>query len=389
MWSKHKKLKEWVAAGLMTEGQSNAIHEYEAARKHGNFGRNLVGLSLFAILVGILSIIASNWNAIPGSVKIGAHGLLNIAIGFSAYIAFQKNKLGWSEGLTFAFFGLTLTLIILIGQVFQLDGSHAGALLFWMLASLPFMLMFSQTRFTAVPWMIAFLTTLYVNLFHYVDVLSVKWEGVFYHGTAILLPLAMMADGRIGFFRKFKPVWADMFVKVGMVLLCITASTATIFWGEEFRNNDLYKDGAYLAHLSIYVIAFVATVIFTSLQDFSKDDGTMKAGILFAFVSTLLCMLVYIFPMFGHEVLRAIAFIAYWVFIGWLAQNAGFTRIVSFAIAVIAIRIFAVYLELFGSLMDTGIGLIVGGVVMLGLIALARRINRRVLAQKGQGGHAI
>lgn len=389
MWSKHKKLKEWVSAGLMSEVQSDAIHEYESAKKRGNFGRNLVGLSLFAILIGILSVIASNWNAIPGGVKIGVHGLLNIGIGFAAYAAYQKNKIAWSEGLSFVFFGLTLTLIILVGQVFQLEGSHAGALLFWMIATLPFMLLFSQTWFTAVPWMIAFLTMLYVNLFHYADNLPDMWASVFYHGTAILLPLAMMADGRIGLFRKFKPIWADMFVKVGMILLCMTASIATVFWGEHYTVSALYAEGTYLVHLSIYVCAYIAIVIFASLQNFAKGDGTMESGILFAFVSTFVCMLVYIFPMFGHEVLRAVAFIAYWIFVGWIAQRSGFMRIVTLAITLIAIRIFAVYLELFGTLMDTGIGLIVGGIVMLGLIALARKINQRVMTRKGQDGHAV
>lgn len=389
MWAKHRKLQEWVAAGLMTDAQSDAIHSYESAKKRGNFGRNLVGLSLFAILVGILSIIASNWNAIPGAVKIGVHGLINIGIGISAYAAYQKNKTAWSEGLTFAFFGLTLTLIILVGQVFQLEGSHARALLLWMLTTLPFMAVFSQTRFTAVPWMIAFLGTLYVNLFHYADQLPVMWQGVFYHGTAILLPLAMMADGRTGLFRRWKPVWADMFVRVGMILLCVAASVATIFWGEDFATRSLYAKEAYMAHLSIYLLAYIAIVVFASLQNFSKDDGVLKAGLLFALVSTLTCMIVYIFPTFDHEAVRAVAFIAYWIFIGWLAQNTGFMRIVTLAIVIIAMRIFAVYVELFGTLMDTGIGLIVGGAVMLGLIVLARMINRRVITSGGQAGHAL
>ncbi len=56
----------------------------------------------------------------------------------------------------------------------------------------------------------------------------------------------------------------------------------------------------------------------------------------------------------------------------------GHMRVVSLAITVIAIRIYVVYVELFGSLMQTGVGLIIGGVVMLGMIYVARKLNERL-----------
>jgi hypothetical protein len=53
-------------------------------------------------------------------------------------------------------------------------------------------------------------------------------------------------------------------------------------------------------------------------------------------------------------------------------------RLVSLAVFVIAIRIFVAYVELFGTLFTTGIGLIVSGLVMLGLIHAARKVNTRL-----------
>ena len=387
MWSKHKKLEEWVSAGLMTEGQSDAIHAYETAKKRGGFGRNLVGLSLFAILIGVLSIIASNWNVIPGGIKIGVHVLLNLSIGLATLQADRMGKELWREGLAFAFFGLTLTLIILIGQVFQLEGSHAGALLLWMIITLPFMLVFSQTRLTAVPWMIAFLGTLYMNAAHYLEDLSMGWQNVFYHGIAVLLPLAMMADGSSGLFRKIKPVWADIFVKTGCVLLVISVTVTTIFWGEMFgarywtSMHEFKRD--YGLQFWVYGVAFAGIGIHALIKNFYRDDPVMKAGALFAAVSVLICALPYLVPSGDNSVLKAIVFIAYWIFIGWLGQGLGRMRLVSLAITLIAIRIFAIYVELFGSLMDTGIGLIVGGIVMLCLIAGARRLNRHLVPKGG------
>ena len=102
MWGRHKKLKEWVTAGVLTEPQAQAIEAYEAAHKKGHFGRGLVNLSIFAILVGVLSIIASNWYKIPGEVKIGVHLLLNAGIGTFALWADKKGRDVWREGATLA-----------------------------------------------------------------------------------------------------------------------------------------------------------------------------------------------------------------------------------------------------------------------------------------------
>lgn len=384
MWSKHKKLKEWVARGLMTEEQSNAIHEYESAKKHGSFGRNLVGLSLFAILMGILSIIASNWNAIPGEIKIAVHVLLNAGIGYAAYRTYRQSKEYWAEGLALTFFGLTLTLIILTGQVFQLSGSYAGALLFWMLSTLPFMLLFSKTRLTAVPWIIAFLGTFYTNVVHHAESLPNVWEAIFYQGGAILLPLAMMADGKSGLMNKFKPVWADIFVKTGAVLLAITASLA-IITGYDIHSFR-WAESHYVFY--VYVVAFVAMAAHAGFYSFYRNDAVMKAGALFAFVSVLFCFLPYALPFTTHDIVKAVFFIVYWIFIGWIAQGLGHMRLVSLSITIIAIRIFAVYIELFGSLMDTGIGLIFGGLVMLALIFAGRKVNRRIVNSKSEMPYA-
>jgi hypothetical protein len=63
----------------------------------------------------------------------------------------------------------------------------------------------------------------------------------------------------------------------------------------------------------------------------------------------------------------------------------GWPRLISLSITLIAIRIFAVYVEVFGTLFDTGVGLIIGGAVMLGLIALARKLNRRLTKGNAHG----
>lgn len=373
---KHKKLKEWIAAGLLSEAQADAIHAYEEDKKGGRFGRGLIGLSLFAIIVGVLSIIASNWHEIPGEVKIGVHLLLNAIVGYVALNAHKKGHDIWREGASLAFLGLTFTLIILIGQVFQLTGTPGDAVLFWIVITLPFFLLLGRGYMTAVPWMLAFLATIYLAVSEQFRDIPEQYQVSIATAIVTLLPLALMADGTIDIFRKWRPALADVALRTGIVLFAIIASISLAFWPT--RGIYVYNDFVFTPVMALIILAvgFAGLAVHAFFHGFYKNDLALRYGALFAGVSMLSIVVPLIAPVGDSAILKAIAFIAYWVLIGWLAQSLHKMRVLSLAITVIAIRIFVVYIEVFGSLMQTGIGLISGGVVMLALIYGARKLNR-------------
>ncbi len=377
MWGRHKKIREWLGAGIITHDVAQAIEAYEHEKKKGHFGRGLINLSVFAIVIGILSIIASNWYKIPGEVKIGVHLLLNIAVGVLAIWADKKGKDLWREGAALAFMGLTLTFIILVGQVFQLVGTVPSALAFWMIITFPFFLLMGKTYGTAVPWMIAFFTTLCIVVAEYVPKLPEIYQPYFYFGFSALLPLALMADGMIGLFQHYRPALASVSLKSGMALSALVSSAVISMWGyfNTIPDHDEYNS----MHVwVIFAVGLIALASHAAFYKFYKNDGRMRLGTMFAFIGLLCATLPFLAPDFGNSLLSAILFIAYWVFIGWLAQGMGHMRIVSLAITIIAIRIYVIYVELFGSLLTTGLGLISGGIVMLALIYGARRLNARI-----------
>jgi uncharacterized membrane protein len=373
---KHKKLKEWVAAGLMSTEQADSIHAYEEDRKSGRFGRGLVGLSLFAILVGVLSIIAANWNAIPGEAKIGVHLFLNVCVGLVALRAGKKGHDLWREGAALVFMGLTFTLIILIGQVFQLTGTPADAALFWLLITLPFFLLMGRGYMTAAPWMLAFIATVYLVMVEKIQVLPLEQRQLLATLVGVLLPLALMADGAIELFRKLRPALSDVALKAGIVLGILQTSVSLAFWPANQSYRELViseRDG-----LLTVIIGLGAVAIHAIFYRFYKSAPEIKGGAMLAAAGIVGTVIPLIFPSDDMAIIPALVFIAYWVFIGWLAQGMHKMRYVSLAIAVIAVRIFMIYVELFGSLIDTGFGLISGGIVMLVLIFAARRLNRRM-----------
>jgi hypothetical protein len=63
----------------------------------------------------------------------------------------------------------------------------------------------------------------------------------------------------------------------------------------------------------------------------------------------------------------ALGFVIVWALVAWCGYQAHAMQIVNLATAVIAARIFVAYIEVFGSLLATGAGLIVSGVLLLAL----------------------
>jgi uncharacterized membrane protein len=76
----------------------------------------------------------------------------------------------------------------------------------------------------------------------------------------------------------------------------------------------------------------------------------------------------------------ALGFVIVWALVAWCGYKAQAMQIVNLATAVIAVRIFVAYIEVFGSMLATGAGLIVSGVLLL---ALAWLWVRKIRLQPG------
>lgn len=376
-----KKISEWQLAGLLNEKQAVSILAYEHMRKGGRFMTGLIAVSLFAILCGVLSIVAANWMDIPAEVKLGVHISLNTLIACALYYA---SKPLYREGLCLLLFGLTLTLIALIGQVFQLGGSWANALILWLTITAPLMLAFAQTRINAVPWVVAFLVTIFVVLEEYLPDPTAVREVIIMIGLAAFLPLALIADGNMDAVQKHKPVWGAVFVRTGFVLLVLGATLASLIWycplAREYTimstEAGWHAHTAQLAAMLILIAAIAAQIIYGALKNFYKDDEQKKAAGQVAFLSTLFTLAPLAVAVEWGGIAATLHIILYWVAFGYIAQTQGWNRLVSFTILVLSVRIFIAYCELFGDLLTTGYALIIGGAVMLGLIWSALRLNK-------------
>lgn len=375
-----KRIGIWVELGLITAEQAAAIGKVEAERNQGRFGNALVGLSLLAIVVGVLAVIAANWHVIPGEVKILAHFLLNALVAAGILWATRSGRLLEREGGVFVFAGLTLTLIALVGQVFQVDGTLAGALLLWVLIITPMVFAFGATLMTAIPWLLALIVTLGINAVDWAEEVG-EFEGfLLIYGLALLVPLGLASLGRLQGFAAAKPRYADVMVKAGFVLLIIHACAGSVLWYTDrldlLSEGDTFAWSRYFGALAVPAIVAAGFAVHVGLRGAALAERDARTLIVLAAVSAAMLAVPFMVPWLQSDVIGAVAFVAYWLFVGWCGQRMGRPRIASLAIVAIAIRIFIIYAEALGSLMMSGFGLISGGIVMLLLIWVARRLNR-------------
>lgn len=152
------KLARWRAAGLIDEATSARLQAFEDAERTPVALYALGVLGAGAVALGLISVIAANWDAIPGRVKLGADVLLGMALAAATYVAVRRQR-GWSsEVLITLFYGFTLASIGLVGQVYHLDAPTYQGLLAWSAATLPLVLL-GQSRQLATLLVVGLATT--------------------------------------------------------------------------------------------------------------------------------------------------------------------------------------------------------------------------------------
>ncbi len=353
------RLKRWQGAGLISEGQAQSIIAFEKERRQGKLVRDLSLVGVFAIGLGILSIVAANWRFIPAEAKIGLHVLLNGAVIF--FMLRAKNPLV-KDGLVAGLFFLFLTFIALIGQIYQLHGDLPATIFFWTLICAPFVWFYGRGHIAAMPWTAAALTAFVLNIGDWVT--EERWLFFTLSATGFALPLLCLLLGR--WLRTAKEGFAHVFHHLGLYLpaLLATAATFLFYFGERLAAHHTLLLGLMGACL------LAAFVIF---RPRGRDDEEGKILWSYLMVSGLVGLAPFGLASVESDLLAALLFIFYWGFLAFLGARIPSGTLTDWAIRLIVLRLFIVYTEIFGSLLLNGAGLIISGVLLL---VVLRNLNK-------------
>src|ERR687891_2495801 len=120
-----RKLEAWQAAGVLGPHQVEAIRAYE--REQGDSASRWVVWALaaaggLAVAVGLIAVVAANWEEIPDAVKLVAMGAAMLAALYDAARRYGREPTWPFDLLLLVHAPLPLAMIGLVAQIYHLSG---------------------------------------------------------------------------------------------------------------------------------------------------------------------------------------------------------------------------------------------------------------------------
>ena len=111
----------------------------------------LAYFAAFLIGLGIIALVAANWEQIPNNVKLGGAVSLMVANAFAVILSMKFKKNILTQVLCGVFVALIMAVIGLIGQIFQLRSDVSGACLLWAVCAWPLFLITPRLLWLWIP----------------------------------------------------------------------------------------------------------------------------------------------------------------------------------------------------------------------------------------------
>ena len=365
------KLAEWQKAGVLSAEDAARILAYEGQETRPYLLYAVGGLGALTIALGVIAIIASNWETIPGGLKLASD--IGLAVGLTAgIVAVSRRGIDWlRETLIALYWGYVLASIGLISQVYHLGGATWQALLVWTGLTFPLVTRGHSGGLASV-WILALHTTYFMVLEPLARTGRAS-EGLVV-GLVGLAPLLCLAVATSASVERARPQFHHAFASLGWCEALAMTSLATFAFYDAPLRPDMLG--------GFWIAAGVATVLTTYLAARADRLVDQAAAVLpMRVLLTLLLVLGYGPILLAERHLNlvgALTFIGLWAVVAWVGYASHNARVLNLATAIIGIRLIAVYFEVFGSLLDTGLGLVTGGLLTVALTYFWARKRREI-----------
>lgn len=148
----------------------------------------LAYFSAFLIGLGIIALVAANWEQIPNNVKLGGAIVLMIANASAVIISMKFKKNTLTQVLCGVFAALIMAVIGLIGQIFQLRSDVSGACLLWAVCAWPLFLITPRLLWLWIPLLFIGTKSFAIyNTFVGDVLLNIGWKYTLANGICSLL----------------------------------------------------------------------------------------------------------------------------------------------------------------------------------------------------------
>ncbi len=373
-----RQVQRWLDAGIIDTTTAERIIAHEQRARRPVLLLAIGGLGAFTIGVGLISVIAANWGDIPRFVKLlGMLGLFS-ANAYGLLWARSRQYRWVTDALALGHFALTLASIALVGQTYQLEGEPYQALLLWLVVGSP-ALWLAEGAYAALVFLGAVAVTGAFSFDPLVELLGHDLQATILVraglGSAAVFGPLLVAS--LPIVQRLRPAFATMYERLGWGVFVLAASCGVHVWYLSMGTNDVRKAWVGARVVSAFVVLGLWRV--QGLVSSAQGDWLLPVRALIGLAAALTGLGVLV-PHAPAAIVGALGFVAIWILVAWCGYQAQAMQIVNLATAVIAARIFIAYIEVFGSMLATGAGLIVSGVVLL---ALAWLWVRKIRLQPG------
>jgi uncharacterized membrane protein len=381
----HRKLAEWHERGLIDAQARSRIEAYERQHQQPIWLYALGGLGGLTIATGLVSLVAANWEAIGRPTKLGLDLVLGACLAAGLYLAVRNGKVWQADLLTAVYYGFTLASIALLGQVYQLGSPMVHGLWAWSLCTLPLFL-FVRGRYVALLWLAGLVWTdcasciallQYLGEHGYAEARLERLSVLLGFASLSVFLLGARSDWLVRERPQVSAAWSGALWS-SLVLAAFVA--AGIFYAT--------PDGHPTFDLSLGLSGVLALALAWQVPRLYPEQSAhvhhgMRALLAFLWLCFALGLA------FPRDDLPALAAILQVVALGlasYTVLGLGRAGMFNLLTALIGVRIIVMYFEVFGSMLDTGLGLVTGGVLTVLLAWFWKRKSPSFAARLSDGG---
>jgi hypothetical protein len=382
-------LRRWQSAGLIDSDLARRILDWEATHRRPVVLWAIAGMGALAVSLGVMAIVGANWEDIPAWLKLAVDLGLNALLA-AAVLVFWRRDWPWPREIAaLLLFGLVLSGIALIGQVYQLQSAPWRALVLWLAISTPFLALTAFSRLSGILWTIAAVVTWFAadepmhDLMVRAGALSPRRN--FWDGGDLTPLMGYLAGCVMVVVAILRARWAPARSQARLMLQLALAGLAAVCSLTSML--DWASRGAGPVPLGPIVIGVAASVAAAVAAWLGLTGAERRATLLLIAASAAAWILALLIAPIGglaEDIARALLFIVYWGGIGALAAANGRRGLFGLSFTLIGLRILVLYFEAIGGLTATGFGLIGGGILCIALAAVGWRLTRGV-ARKAAG----
>lgn len=368
-----KKLNVWQENNVIDAATADAIRRFEDAQPKMSdqlWRYGLLGLGVLCVGLGLLFVIAANWQEIPFSVKLTTHAVLNIGLAAWVLRTLLYPSHPWSREIPLIFVAAgQLSLMALIGQYLQISSPIKDVMLFWWCLIAPMVLLLGTTMFSAA---------LLLGLGLYVFFAHVEIPDYYFLILLMSGAFTLYVASTLDRLKAFRPGWSHAFEQVGFYTTAIIAFISLIepnVFHSSTRNLYVWN-----TLVGMMLTGALACFYFNKTKFFSLHEKpwVTEATVLSLGAITVMQIVASGYDGSNHnEFLDLVLFCLYFLGLARIGHHHQKTLYLSASILMIAGRLIVYFASLWNNLL-------LNGVTMIGIGIGAILLLRKFTLKKGE-----